>query len=48
MMIRPIEVDPCINYWLKLRYSDSTEGEVDVSHLVGHGVFKAWNNESFF
>ena len=47
-MIRLIEVDPCINYRLKLRYSDGTEGEVDVSHLVGHGVFKAWNNESLF
>jgi len=24
------------------------EGEVDLSHLVGHGVFKAWKSVEFF
>ena len=47
-MIRPIEVNPRPNYRLHLRYSNGAEGEVDVSHLVGRGVFKAWEDESFF
>jgi hypothetical protein len=35
-------------YRLWLRFSDSVEGEVDLSHLVGKGVFSAWlTNEAF-
>ena len=47
-MIRPIEVNPRPHYRLQLRYSNGVTGEVDVSHLVGQGVFKAWEDESFF
>lgn len=31
-----------------LRYSDGVEGEVDLSHLVGKGVFSAWKNKKAF
>lgn len=47
-MARPIEVRALKGYRLWLRYSDGVEGEVDLSHLVGRGVFKAWEEESFF
>jgi hypothetical protein len=30
------------NYRLWLKYSDGVEGEVDLSALVGQGVFAAW------
>jgi hypothetical protein len=30
-------------YRVWLRYSDGAEGEVDLSHLAGKGVFKLWN-----
>ena len=47
-MILPIEVIPRPRYRLQLRYSNGVSGEVDVSHLVGRGVFKVWEDESFF
>jgi hypothetical protein len=36
------------NYRVYLEFSDGAKGEVDLSSLVGKGVFKAWNDESFF
>ena len=48
MRIRPVEVEPWPNFRLKRRYSNGANGEVDLSHLVGLGVFKAWNEESLF
>ncbi len=33
---------PKPNYVLWLRFDDGLEGEVDLSDLVGKGVFKAW------
>lgn len=47
-LIRPTLVEPRPSYRLYLEYSDGTKGEVDLSHLVGRGVFRAWNNRSFF
>ena len=47
-MIRPVEVEPRENYRIWLRYSDGTEGEVDLSHLVGRGVFTSWKDPGFF
>jgi hypothetical protein len=34
------------NIWLK--YSDGTQGTVNLSHLVGKGVFALWNNYEEF
>ena len=47
-MIRPIEVQPRLGYRIWLRYSDGASGEVDLSHLAGRGVFKAWNDPACF
>ncbi len=47
-MIRPISVSAMPNYRIKVVFSDGTEGAVDVSDLVGHGVFKAWEDAGFF
>lgn len=47
-MVRPTEVRALEGYRLWLRYSDGVEGEVDLSHLVGRGVFKAWEDQAFF
>ena len=42
-MLEPTEVEPRGGHRLWLRYSDGTAGEVDLSRLVGKGVFAAWN-----
>ncbi len=47
-MIRPKEVRALEGYRLWLRYSDGVEGEVDLSHLIGRGIFKAWQDRAFF
>ena len=47
-MIRPLEVEPRLGYRIWLRYSDGAAGEVDLSHLAGRGVFKAWNDPACF
>ncbi len=36
------------NYRLWIRYGDGTEGEVDLSGLVGLGVFAAWERPGVF
>jgi hypothetical protein len=47
-MIRPIAVEPRDGYRIWLRYSDDLEGEIDLSHLAGRGVFSAWDDRAFF
>jgi hypothetical protein len=47
-MIRPTAVEPRDDFHIWLRYSDGAAGEIDLSHLVGHGVFQAWSNPAFF
>ncbi len=36
------------NYHIWIRFEDGLEGEVDLNHLVGKGVFEAWNSIDFF
>ncbi len=43
-MPRPIEVKPLENYRIWVKYSDGVEGVVDLSDLVGKGVFAVWND----
>jgi hypothetical protein len=45
---KPIEVKALENYRIWVKFSDGTEGEVDLSHLVGKGVFAAWQDEREF
>ena len=35
-------------YKLYLVYDDGVEGEVELSHLAGKGVFVAWNDPAVF
>jgi len=37
-----VQATPCQNYRLQLRFEDGVSGEVDLSGLVGRGVFAAW------
>ena len=36
------------DYGIRLKYSDGVEGTVDLSGLVGKGVFSLWNNYKEF
>ncbi len=47
-MFKIIQAKALENYRLWLKYSDGTEGEVDLSHLAGKGVFAAWKDYAVF
>jgi len=47
-MFEATDVKALPGYKLWIRYADGVEGEVDVSHLVGKGVFALWNDERAF
>ena len=48
MMIRPVEIQARDNYKIWLRYSDHSEGIVDLAYLIDRGAFKALKNKDFF
>ncbi len=41
-----VKVLPAYKVWM--RFADGVEGEVDLSDLVGKGVFAAWNDPDAF
>ena len=47
-MIKPISVRALAGYRIWIKFSDGEEGEVDLSHFYGKGVFKAWEDRDFF
>lgn len=47
-MLKPLEVKALPEYRIWLRYSDGVEGEVDLSDLVGRGVFALWTDPGEF
>jgi len=47
-MPKPVDVKALSGHRIWLRYDDGIEGEVDLSDLVGHGVFEAWSDAAFF
>ena len=47
-MLKLVEIKALAEYKLWLRYSDGVEGEVDLSHLAGEGVFKIWDDFGVF
>ena len=47
-MVRLIAAKPLPKYTLWLQYEDGVKGEVDLSHLVGKGVFAAWKDHRAF
>jgi hypothetical protein len=48
MLYRIEQAEARPNYRLWVRFSDGTEGEADLSGLVGKGVFAAWRDRSVF
>ncbi len=48
MIAEPVEVKALDKYNIFLRFSDGKEGIIDLSELKGKGVFKAWDDSSFF
>lgn len=47
-MFKAVEVRALPDYKLWVRYADGVEGEVDLKHLVGKGVFAQWRDYSAF
>ena len=47
-MLKLLHLEPLPGYRLRLRYADGVTGEVDLSHLVGKGVFELWNDQEAF
>jgi hypothetical protein len=43
-----VAVESRPNYHVWIRFSDGTEGVVDLSDLVGKGAFEAWEDPSQF
>ncbi|MBI5395621.1 MAG: DUF2442 domain-containing protein [Verrucomicrobia bacterium] len=43
-----VAVTPREKYRIWVRYSDGAQGEVDLGHLAGKGVFKFWDIGSNF
>lgn len=44
----PVEVVARNELRIWVRFDDGVSGEVDLSHLEGMGVFKAWDDRAFF
>ncbi len=47
-MERIVEARPRPNYRLWLRFTDGSQGEVDLTAFSGKGVFAAWNDRALF
>ena len=47
-MIHPVEVTPLEDYRIHIKYEDGIEGELDLHHLAGKGIFKFWDDYSNF
>ena len=47
-MVKLINVTPRAGYKLHLEYDDGVIGEIDLSHLIGQGVFRAWRDAGLF
>ncbi len=47
-MNRVAQVEPRPDFRIWLRYSDGSAGEVDLSDMIGKGVFRAWEDPGFF
>jgi len=47
-MNRIVEAKPLPNYRLFIRFEDGAKGEVDLSSMVGNGVFMSWKDQSVF
>lgn len=41
-------VKPLKKYQLLIKFNDGKEGIINLAHLAGEGVFKAWDEEEHF
>ena len=48
MLDRIVAVKARPDYRVWIRFEDGLEGELSLAHLVGRGVFAAWNDEAEF
>jgi hypothetical protein len=48
MLFRIVAIEARPAYRLWVRFADGVEGEVDLSELVGKGVFKRWEDPHEF
>ena len=48
MLYRIVDVKALPQYRLWVKFENGIEGEVDLSNLVGKGVFKAWRDPGAF
>lgn len=46
--VKIVACKPLPHYRVWIRFDDGLEGEVDLNHLVGKGVFEAWKSVEFF
>ena len=47
-LYKPVEVKTRPNYRLWVKFTDGIEGEIDLAHLVGKGVFALWQKPGEF
>ena len=47
-MFKIVDVKMLQRYQLWIRFSDGNQGEIDLSDLVGRGVFRAWEETGVF
>ena len=47
-MVKIVSVKTLSDYKIWIKYADGVEGEVDLSHLVGKGVFSQWEDINVF
>ena len=47
-MLKPITVKALPDYRIWIEFPDGVAGEVDLSHLVGHAVFRVWEDDDTF
>jgi hypothetical protein len=47
-VFKPVQVKALSDYRLWVKYADGVEGEIDLSHLAGKGVFALWNDYNIF
>lgn len=45
---QPVQVKAWPNYKLWIKYADGVEGQIDLSDLVGKGVFALWEDKEAF
>ena len=46
--IRPISVEARSGYRLWVQFDDGVQGEIDLSHRAGRGVFSVWDQPGVF